>query len=310
MLWLCTLHCVYHSACALTDGRLSVQESLVVAVPHWQMPHDCMPPDPFALPPSFAGPSLLAFVGQTHRPPAHSQLPARQPASSGCHGALACTDAPKTAHHIWPAGVHSGCVSCATCELPLWAFALLDGLFISLPDLCVDICTPVKTQHQQWTCIDRCICLPGYFLRPLQANLAPASTASLAATLALVALCGVCDGLAQGALFGEVALLPPKYTQALVAGTAASCGLHGWLADGFIAADDCCLSRFCTLPAYSIAHCQLRSGLRSSPDHFTAACFHPCLSFLPPTHICRRGCLPAASDHQSHPTRHRGWAEA
>jgi equilibrative nucleoside transporter 1/2/3 len=56
----------------------------------------------------------------------------------------------------------------------------------------------------------------------LQIDVLPPSDASLAAVLLLVALCGVCDGLAQGALFGEVALLPPRYTQALVAGTAAS----------------------------------------------------------------------------------------
>lgn len=37
-----------------------------------------------------------------------------------------------------------------------------------------------------------------------------------------MAACGACDGFAQGALFGEAALLPPQYTQALVSGTAAS----------------------------------------------------------------------------------------
>ncbi len=57
---------------------------------------------------------------------------------------------------------------------------------------------------------------------PAQLDLAPATTGSLAALLLLVAACGACDGFAQGALFGEAALLPPQYTQALVSGTAAS----------------------------------------------------------------------------------------
>jgi hypothetical protein len=66
-------------------------------------------------------------------------------------------------------------------------------------------------------------CPAAPLLAPLpQLNAAPPSSAALAAVLLLVALCGVCDGLAQGALFGEVALLPPRYTQALVAGTAVS----------------------------------------------------------------------------------------
>lgn len=72
---------------------------------------------------------------------------------------------------------------------------------------------------------------PAGYPRPLpslpQLNLAPPSPWALAAVLLLVALCGVCDGLAQGALFGEVALLPPRYTQALVAGTAVSGGRRG-----------------------------------------------------------------------------------
>lgn len=67
----------------------------------------------------------------------------------------------------------------------------------------------------------------------LQLDLAPATTGSLATLLLLVAACGACDGLAQGALFGEAALLPPRYTQALVSGTAASgwcCTVGGCLA--------------------------------------------------------------------------------
>lgn len=63
-------------------------------------------------------------------------------------------------------------------------------------------------------------------LLSLQLDLAPASSGTLAALLLLVAACGVCDGLAQGALFGEAALLPPRFTQALVAGTAVSGGRH------------------------------------------------------------------------------------
>ncbi|KAL4434383.1 hypothetical protein ABPG75_000824 [Micractinium tetrahymenae] len=53
-------------------------------------------------------------------------------------------------------------------------------------------------------------------------DLAPASSGTLAVLLLLVAACGLCDGLAQGALFGEAARLPPRFTQALIAGTAVS----------------------------------------------------------------------------------------
>ncbi|PSC75565.1 Equilibrative nucleoside transporter 4 [Micractinium conductrix] len=38
----------------------------------------------------------------------------------------------------------------------------------------------------------------------------------------LVAACGVCDALVQGGLFGETAQLPPRFTQALLTGTAVS----------------------------------------------------------------------------------------
>ena len=43
-------------------------------------------------------------------------------------------------------------------------------------------------------------------------DLAPDSAGTLGATLLLVAATGACDGLAQGALFGEAALLPPAFT--------------------------------------------------------------------------------------------------
>ena len=55
-----------------------------------------------------------------------------------------------------------------------------------------------------------------------QIDLAGPSNAALALVLALVACVGACDGVAQGALFGEAALLPPGFTQALVAGTSVS----------------------------------------------------------------------------------------
>ena len=45
---------------------------------------------------------------------------------------------------------------------------------------------------------------------------------TLSCVLLLVAACGAADGAAQGALFGEAAALDPRYTQALVAGTAIS----------------------------------------------------------------------------------------
>ena len=51
-----------------------------------------------------------------------------------------------------------------------------------------------------------------------------AGGAALAALLALVAACGACDGLASGALYGEAAVLAPRYTQALAAGNSLSGG--------------------------------------------------------------------------------------
>ena len=56
----------------------------------------------------------------------------------------------------------------------------------------------------------------------MQIDLFPAGVGTLTAMLILVALCGAADGAAQGALFGEAASLDPRYTQALVAGTAIS----------------------------------------------------------------------------------------
>ncbi len=50
----------------------------------------------------------------------------------------------------------------------------------------------------------------------------PAGRGALGATLVLVAATGVADDLAQGALFGEAARLPPRYTRALVGGTSVS----------------------------------------------------------------------------------------
>lgn len=51
-----------------------------------------------------------------------------------------------------------------------------------------------------------------------------AGSAALAALLALVAACGACDGLASGALYGEAAVLAPRYTQALATGNSLSGG--------------------------------------------------------------------------------------
>jgi len=48
----------------------------------------------------------------------------------------------------------------------------------------------------------------------------PAGSGSLALMLILVATCGIADGAAQEALFGEAAARDPRYIQALVAGTA------------------------------------------------------------------------------------------
>ena len=40
--------------------------------------------------------------------------------------------------------------------------------------------------------------------------------------MALVAIAGLADGIAQGSVFGKATLLPAKYTQALVSGTSVS----------------------------------------------------------------------------------------
>eukprot|EP00891_Asterochloris_glomerata_P003381 jgi/Astpho2/3381/Aster-x1144 len=47
-------------------------------------------------------------------------------------------------------------------------------------------------------------------------------SAPLGAVLALLVMVGVCDGLAQGAIFADASLMPPWATQAVVAGTASS----------------------------------------------------------------------------------------
>lgn len=57
---------------------------------------------------------------------------------------------------------------------------------------------------------------------PLLDMFIPAGNGSLAVMLLLVAVCGMADGACQGALFGEAATLDPRYTQALITGTAIS----------------------------------------------------------------------------------------
>ncbi|EFJ45212.1 hypothetical protein VOLCADRAFT_94371 [Volvox carteri f. nagariensis] len=54
------------------------------------------------------------------------------------------------------------------------------------------------------------------------ATAVPAAVGGLLAVLVCVALVGACDGLCQGAVYGEAAQLPPPYMQALVSGTASS----------------------------------------------------------------------------------------
>lgn len=49
----------------------------------------------------------------------------------------------------------------------------------------------------------------------LQLDAVTARQAPLEVILLFVVFVGLCDGLAQGAIFGDVALLPPKYTQVL-----------------------------------------------------------------------------------------------
>lgn len=57
---------------------------------------------------------------------------------------------------------------------------------------------------------------------PIILDFFPANILTLFLTLLIVAGSGICDGVAQGALFGDAALLPPENTHALVAGTALS----------------------------------------------------------------------------------------
>ena len=47
----------------------------------------------------------------------------------------------------------------------------------------------------------------------LQLDAVSARPAPLPVILLFVVFVGLCDGVAQGAIFGDVALLPPKYTQ-------------------------------------------------------------------------------------------------
>ena len=49
----------------------------------------------------------------------------------------------------------------------------------------------------------------------LQLDAVTARQASLEVILLFVVFVGLCDGVAQGAIFGDVALLPPKYTQVI-----------------------------------------------------------------------------------------------
>ena len=49
----------------------------------------------------------------------------------------------------------------------------------------------------------------------LQLDAVTARQAPLEVILLFVVFVGLCDGVAQGAIFGDVALLPPKYTQVM-----------------------------------------------------------------------------------------------
>ena len=49
----------------------------------------------------------------------------------------------------------------------------------------------------------------------MQLDAVTARQAPLEVILLFVVLVGLCDGVAQGAIFGDVALLPPKYTQVM-----------------------------------------------------------------------------------------------
>ena len=49
----------------------------------------------------------------------------------------------------------------------------------------------------------------------LQLDAVTARQAPLEVILLFVVFVGLCDGVAQGAIFGDVALLPPKYTQVI-----------------------------------------------------------------------------------------------
>ena len=76
----------------------------------------------------------------------------------------------------------------------------------------------------------------------------PASGRALAGLLALVAACGVFDGLTSGALYGEAGVLAPRYTQAIATGNSAAGALGGragggsavWLRTSTRSAEACC----------------------------------------------------------------------
>lgn len=50
-------------------------------------------------------------------------------------------------------------------------------------------------------------------LHTLQLDAIAVNQPPMQAILLFVVFVGICDGIAQGAIFGDVALLPPKYTQ-------------------------------------------------------------------------------------------------
>lgn len=176
-------------------------------------------------PPRMARPSRLApprasAAGQAHRPPAHHFLLASEPASHCCNGQMARPRAAAPEDSGRPGRLHMRHLSCAA-GAP--GVGLAAGCMVRRAErmhaLCGHVCCLFLPSH--WPlpqpCLSQCSLHPG-----VQLDLAPPSTGSLAALLLLVAACGAFDGFAQGALFGEAALLPPRYTQALVSGTAAS----------------------------------------------------------------------------------------
>eukprot|EP00798_Chlamydomonas_sp_ICE-L_P013704 gene13701-19596_t len=100
------------------------------------------------------------------------------------------------------------------CYLPLCA--LLIGVFVYFGHEVISSKLRINFAFGGFTMI--MILMPVLDATILESN----KQKALACVLFLMLLLGVLDGISQGALFGEVAKMPPKFTHAVVGGTASS----------------------------------------------------------------------------------------